>query len=151
MKRFNTLKNRRLRREAFTLIEMMVVVMIIGMLAALVGVNVMERFERAKRKAAAAQIYNFMTALDSFRLDNNRYPNTEQGLEALVSGTQDAKHFPKEGYLRTIPLDPWDNEYVYFSPGLNGEPYSVESYGVDGIDGGEEENADIESWRLDEE
>ena len=137
--------------QAFTLIEIMVVVMIIGMLAAIVGVNVMQRFEQAKRKTAAAQIRNFMTALDSYRLDNNKYPTTEQGLEALVNQPPEAKHFPKGGYLNSIPLDPWDNEYVYFSPGLNGEPYTIESYGADGVDGGEGENADVESWRLDEE
>ncbi len=144
------LLKRQIRREAFTLIEIMVVVMIIGMLAALVGVNVMDRFERAKGQAAAAQIANFVTALENYRLDNNRYPTTEQGLHALVVAPPNVKNFPRNGYLNSIPFDPWDNNYIFFSPGLSGQPYTIESYGADGIDGGESENADIESWRLGE-
>jgi len=147
-------KKEKKRMEGFTLIEIMVVVMIIGMLAALVGVRVYQSFGTAQRKAAAGQIRNFMTALDTYYLDNRKYPTTEQGLQALVQKPTSApvpKNYPREGYLDQIPLDPWQNEYVYFSPGVQGGRYSIESYGADGIDGGEGENADIESWNLSDE
>ncbi len=137
--------------EGFTLIEIMVVVMIIGMLAALVGVKVYERFGTAQRQVAIGQIRNLMTALDSYYLDNRKYPTTEQGLQALVekpSGSPVPKNYPRDGYIDNVPLDPWRNEYVYRSPGTGGGPYSIESYGADGMDGGDGENADIESWNL---
>ena len=135
----------------FTLIEIMVVVMIIGMLAALVGVRVYQRFGTAQRKVTAGQIANLKTALDSYYLDNGRYPTTAQGLAALVQKPGSApvpKNYPTDGYIDQVPLDPWGFEYVYFSPGVSGGPYSIESYGADGLDGGEGENADIESWNL---
>lgn len=141
------------RMDGFTLIEIMVVVMIIGMLATMVGVRVMDSFEKAKRKATAGQIRNLMTALDTYYMDNSRYPSTGQGLKALVakpSGSPSPKNYPANGYLSTseVPLDPWDNEYIYFSPGSNGEPYTIQSYGKDLTQGGEGDNADIESWDL---
>ena len=135
----------------FTLIEIMVVVMIIGMLAALVGVRVYDRFSMAQHKVTAGQVRNLMTAMDSYFLDNGRYPTTEQGLQALVqkpSSSPVPKNYPANGYLDTVPADPWGNEYIYCSPGVQGGPYSLESYGADGMDGGEGENADIESWNL---
>ncbi len=137
--------------QGFTLIEIMVVVMIIGMLAALVGVKVYERFGTAQREVAKGQVRNLMTALDSYYLDNRRYPTTEQGLDALVQKPTSPpvpKNYPEGGYIDEVPLDPWNNEYIYFSPGVNGGPYSLESYGTDGTDGGQGENADIESWNL---
>ena len=142
---------RRRWRAGFTLIEIMVVVMIIGMLAAVVGVKVYERYGKAQRKVAAAQIRSFMTALDSYYLDNSKYPTTEQGLKALVQKPTSAPvpaNYPATGYVSEIPKDPWQNEYVYFSPGSNGDPYSISSYGADGLQGGENENADVESWNL---
>jgi general secretion pathway protein G len=135
----------------FTLIEIMVVVMIIGMLAALVGVRVYERFGTAQREVTAGQIRNLMTALDSYFLDNGRYPTAAQGLDALVQKPGSApvpKNYPTNGYIDQVPLDPWGNEYVYNAPGINGGPYSIKSYGADGLEGGEAENADIESWNL---
>jgi len=150
-KKIKRKEKKKKRQSGFTLIEIMVVVMIIGMLAALVGVNVYNRFIKASRGVAVAQIRNFMTALDSYYLDNRMYPTTEQGLQALSQKPTSSpvpKSYPEGGYLNEIPLDPWRNEYVYNRPGVQGGPYSVESYGADGIDGGEGENADIESWRL---
>jgi general secretion pathway protein G len=143
------------KTAGFTLIEIMVVVMIIGMLAAVVGVQVMNRYEIAKRKTAAIQINQFMSGLANYKLDNNRYPPTEQGLEALVtkpSSEPAPKNYPQGGYLTStkVPPDPWGNAYVYASPGVNNEEFSIESYGADGVDGGEGTNADIESWHLDE-
>lgn len=138
--------------EGFTLIEIMVVVMIIAMLSTMVGVAVINRLDKAKKMGAAAQIKNLMTALDSYRLDCNVYPTTEQGLEALEvppsSGNQ-CRNYQDGGYLTgDVPLDPWSNPYIYLSPGINGEDYTIESYGADGQDGGEGKNEDIESWRL---
>ena len=105
----------------------------------------------AQHKVTAGQVRNLMTAMDSYFLDNGRYPTTEQGLQALVqkpSSSPVPKNYPANGYLDTVPADPWGNEYIYFSPGVQGGPYSLESYGADGMDGGEGENADIESWNL---
>jgi general secretion pathway protein G len=147
-------KKRQRRRQGeagFTLVEIMVVVVIIGMLASLVGVSVIRYLERAKRQTAAAQIKNFMTALDTYYMDNSNYPTTAQGLEALVSMPTSSpvpRNYPRDGYLPSIPLDPWGNEYIYFSPGNGGQPYTIESYGADGLQGGEGENADVQSWNL---
>lgn len=135
----------------FTLIEIMVVVMIIGLLASLVGVKVYQVYGGAQRKAAKAQIRELMTKLDLYYLDNKKYPTTEQGLQALVQApttSPQPKNYPPGGYMDEAPLDPWGNDYVYFSPGTQGGPYSLESYGADGLDGGEAENADIESWHM---
>ena len=138
-------------RPGFTLVEIMVVVVIIGMLASLVGVTVIRQLEKAKHKNTAAQIRNFMTALDIYYMDNSNYPTTEQGLQALVQAPSTSpvpRNYPKDGYLNQIPKDPWNNDYIYFSPGVTGGPYSIQSYGADGIQGGEDNNADVESWNL---
>jgi general secretion pathway protein G len=114
----------------------------------------MNSYRKAERKAAAAQISNFEAALDAYRMDCGRYPSPDQGLSALVQspgGGSPCRNYPPGGYLKgKLPNDPWGNPYVFMSPGANGEVYSVESYGADGMDGGEGENADIESWNLSE-
>ena len=147
------MKQRKIRtgEEAFTLIEIMVVVMIIGLLTGLVAVNVVNYMKKAERKAAAAQIHNFMTALDTYRMDCSRYPTTDQGLKALAQkpSVGDAcRNYPPGGYLKGIPKDPWGNSYVYYSPGLNQEEYTIESYAADGMQGGDNDNADVQSWSL---
>jgi len=149
-------KDKRRRRSGFTLIEIMVVVMIIGMLSALVGVRVFSVWEKSKRKGAVAQMKNFETALSVYRLDNGRYPTTEQGLDALIKPPTIEpipRNYPKGGYLGAteVPADPWGNPYVYFSPGLNGEDFTIISYGSDGVEGGEGDNKDIDSTNLDKE
>lgn len=146
-------KEKKKPMSGFTLIEIMVVVMIIGMLAAMVGVGVMDRLEKAKRKTAAAQIRNFMAALNNYYLDNNRYPTTQQGLQALVekpSSSPAPVSYSPNGYLdqSQIPKDPWGFDYIYFCPGVNGGTFSIESYGADGVSGGEGNDADIQSWNL---
>jgi general secretion pathway protein G len=126
--------------------ELVVVIIIIGVLAALVAPKFFGRVSEAKQKAAKAQIELFGTALDSLRLDVGRYPTTEEGLKALrekPSGMETWKgpYLPKE-----IPADPWGNPYVYKSPGAHGD-YDMISYGLDRTEGGEGENQDIVSWK----
>lgn len=132
--------------RGFTLIEIMIVVIIIGLLAGLVGPRLFGKLTQAKQKSAKAQIELFGTALDAFRLDVGRYPTTEEGLKALrekPSGLDAWKgpYLPKE-----IPLDPWGKPYLYKSPGEHGE-YDLISYGLDGVEGGEGENEDVVSWK----
>lgn len=139
-------KQNRQDQRGFTLIEIMIVVIIIGLLAGLVGPRLFGKLTQAKQKSAKAQIELFGTALDAFRLDVGRYPTTEEGLKALrekPSGLDAWKgpYLPKE-----IPLDPWGKPYLYKSPGEHGE-YDLFSYGLDGVEGGEGENEDVVSWK----
>lgn len=136
--------------NAFTLIELMIVIIILGILASIVVPKLMGRPEEARRTKAKIQIRNFQQALDLFKLDNGFYPTTEQGLEALVKKPTISPIPPRyreEGYIDRIPKDPWGNPYVYICPGKHGE-YDIISYGADGEPGGEGKNADIESWNL---
>ena len=145
-------RKRRTGEEAFTLIEIMVVITIIGLLTGLVAVNVVNYLKKAERKAAAAQVKNFETALDTYRMDCGRYPTTDQGLRSLIAQSSvgnACRNYPPGGYLKGgVPKDPWGNSYVYLSPGMNNEEYSVESYGADGMQGGDGDNADVQSWAL---
>ena len=134
-------------RRGFTLIELLVVLVIIGVLAALVVPNVLDRTDDARVTAARTDIGNLMQALKLYKLDNQRYPSAEQGLEALVrkptTGTVPANWRP---YLDKLPADPWGQPYQYANPGVKGE-IDVFSYGADGQPGGEAKNADIGSWQ----
>jgi len=138
--------NRRRRDQGFTLIEILIVVIIIGLLASLVGPKLFSKVSGAKQKSAKAQIELFGTALDAFRLDTGRYPTSEEGLKALrekPSGTDmwQGPYLPKE-----LPADPWGKPYVHKRPGDHGE-YDLVSFGLDGVEGGEGENLDIVSWK----
>lgn len=139
----------RLRGGAgFTLLEIMVVIVILGLLAALVVPKLIGRTEEAKRTQTRIQIKNLEQALQLFKLDNGFYPGTEQGIEALVRAPETGrvpKSYRKGGYLDRVPKDPWGNVYVYLSPGTQGD-YDISSYGADGVPGGEGEDADINSW-----
>jgi general secretion pathway protein G len=139
----------RLRRQAgFTLIEIMVVIVILGLLAALVVPRLVGRTEEAKRTQTRVQIKNIQQALELFKLDNGFYPSTDQGLDALVRTPESGripKTYRKGGYLERIPKDPWGNPYAYVSPGQHGD-YDISSYGADGVPGGEGEDADVNSW-----
>lgn len=140
----------RKKEDGFTLIEIMVVLIIIGLLAGIVVPRLMGRTEEARRTKAAVQIKNLQTALDLYKLDNGMYPSTEQGLDALVEKPAVGdipKNWKEGGYIDKIPKDPWGNPYVYISPGVHGE-YDLYSYGADGEEGGEGKNADIQSWNL---
>jgi general secretion pathway protein G len=135
-------------RAGFTLIEIMVVIVILGLLAALVVPKLIGRTEEAKKTQSRVQIKHLQQALELFKLDNGFFPGTDQGLEALVR-VPDAGRIPKNyrkgGYLDRVPKDPWGNLYVYVSPGTHGD-YDISSYGADGVAGGEGEDADINSW-----
>ncbi len=133
----------------FTLIEIMVVVVIIGILAALVGPRLFGQVDRARIEAAKAEISTIENAMKFYRLDNFAYPTTEQGIEALITKPNDPniKNYPAGGYLERMPADPWGNPYLYLNPGNQGE-IDVYTLGADGAPGGEENNADIGNWDL---
>lgn len=134
-------------QAGFTLIELMVVLLIIGVLAALIVPNVLNRADDARVTAAKADVANLMQALKLYKLDNLRYPTAEQGLQALlVKPTTPPVPSNWKNYLDQLPKDPWGNAYVYLNPGIKGE-VDVMSYGADGQSGGEGNNADIGSWQ----
>ena len=134
-------------RRGFTLIELMVVLVIIGVLAALIVPNVLERTDDARATAARTDINNLMQALKLYKLDNQRYPSAEQGLEALVK-KPGAGNVPSNWrpYLDKLPNDPWGKPYQYIYPGVKGE-IDIFSLGADGQAGGDGKNADIGSWQ----
>ncbi len=141
------------RERGFTLIEIMVVVIIIGLLVSIVGVNVISRVDIAKRVASKNQIKSLESALSLYRLDTGSYPTTEQGLKALLekpSTGNVSSAYREGGYLNgtSIPKDPWGHEYVYISPGSEGRECEIISYGTDGEPGGDGKNADIQSWNM---
>ncbi|HRQ66581.1 MAG TPA: type II secretion system major pseudopilin GspG [Xanthomonadaceae bacterium] len=136
------------RSSGFTLIEVLVVVVILGILAAVVVPRLMDRPDEARVTRARQDIQAISTALNLYRLDNYVYPSTQQGLEALVrkpSGHPEAPNWPEGGYLERVPKDPWGREYLYLYPGSRGE-FDVYSLGADGQPGGSGVNADIGNW-----
>ncbi len=134
-------------QRGFTLIELMVVLVIIGILAALIVPNVLDRADDARGTAAKTDINNIVQALKLYRLDNQRYPSSEQGLQALVSKpTTGAIPGNWKPYLEKLPNDPWGRPYLYLNPGIKGE-IDVMSFGADGQAGGEGKNADVGSWQ----
>lgn len=139
--------------RGFTLIELMVVIVILGILAGLIIPRIMGRPDEARRAKARIQMEAIETSLKLYKLDNGNYPTTEQGLQALVEaptiGTL-PKNWRQGGYLERnkVPKDPWDNDYVYLCPGVHGE-FDLSSYGADGQPGGEGKNKDINSWESD--
>ena len=140
-------------QKGFTLIEIMVVVVILGILATIVLTNVMGREDEARINAAKTQIRALEGGLDGFKLDNGFYPATDQGLEALIRKPEVGRipnKWKEGGYLKParIPKDPWGKDYLYFSPGNEGREYEIVSYGADNEQGGEGKNADIESWNM---
>jgi general secretion pathway protein G len=138
--------------KGFTLLEIIVVVFILGLLAAIVAPKIIGRTDDARIAEAKVQIKNLETALKLFKLDNGFYPATEQGLAALVEKPtrgQIPQKYREGGYLeqKKIPFDPWSNPYIYISPGLHGD-FDIASLGADGKEGGEGKDADIMSWDM---
>lgn len=134
-------------QAGFTLIELMVVLVIIGVLAALIVPNVLDRADDARVTAARTDVNNLMQALKLYRLDNQRYPSAEQGLQALVTKPTAGAIPPNwKPYLEKLPNDPWGRPYQYLNPGVKGE-IDVMSFGADGQAGGEGKNADVGSWQ----
>ena len=138
--------------RGFTLLEIIVVVFILSLLAAIVAPKIIGRTDDARIAEGKVQIRNLETALKLFKLDNGFYPDTQQGLQALVEKPATGRippNYKEGGYLeqKKIPLDPWGNAYLYISPGLNGD-YDLMSYGADGKEGGEGKDADIKSWDM---
>lgn len=131
--------------RGFSLIELLIVMIILGLLASLVGPRMFGKLGMAKQKTAKTQIEMLMTALDSYRLDVGEYPASQDGLEALVSGSGDKWDGPYLPKGKNVPNDPWDNPYIYQNPGEHGE-VDITSYGSDGQSGGEGEAADVGSW-----
>ena len=138
--------------RGFSLIELMVVVIILGILAMYIGPKLMGRTEQAKEVQTRVQIEGLETALKLYKLDNGVYPTTEQGLQALVEEPDVenvSQNWRKGGYLEKgkVPKDPWGNEFIYLAPGIQSD-YDITSYGADGVPGGEDENEDINSWEI---
>jgi general secretion pathway protein G len=149
MKKFG----RKRGESGFTLIELMVVIVILGILAGLIIPRIMGRPDEARRAKARMQIESIETALKLYKLDSGNYPTTEQGLQALVeqpSVGPPAKNWRQGGYLERgkVPKDPWDKDFVYISPGAHGD-FDLSSLGADGEPGGEGKNKDINSWETD--
>ena len=137
----------RLAVRGFTLIELMVVLVIIGVLAALIVPNVLDRADDARVTAARTDVNNLMQALKLYKLDNQRFPSADQGLQALVSKPTTGTPPPNwKPYLEKLPNDPWGRPYQYVNPGVKGQ-VDVFSYGADGQPGGEGKDADIGSWQ----
>jgi len=145
-----TVAHSRARRRGFTLIEILVVIVVIAILATLVAPNVFRHVGAAKDATARSQIEMLGGALDAYRLDNGRYPSTQQGLAALWEAptVEPAANWTQPYLRKPVPLDPWGNPYLYVSPGdVNPQGYDLVSYGADGQPGGEGEDADITSWQ----
>jgi len=143
-------KSRLLNQKGFTLIEIMVVVVILGILAAFVVPKLLDRPEQARRTKAAVDIKGIEQALAMYKLDNGFYPTTEQGLQALVTKPEVGRipgRYREGGYLNKVPVDPWGSTYVFLSPGVHGD-IDIISYGSDGQPGGEGNDADVNSWEL---
>lgn len=139
------------RQSGFTLIEIMVVVVIIGILASVVVPRIMDNPDKARVAKAKHDILSLESALDIYRLDNFVYPTTDQGLEALISrptSSPEPANWKQGGYIKKLNKDPWGNDYLYLSPGEHGE-IDIYSLGADGAAGGEGPNADIGSWDTD--
>lgn len=136
------------KHHGFTLIEVMIVVVILGILASIIVPKIMGRPDEARATRALQDIRAVTAALDLYRLDNFSYPTTEQGLEALVTkptNLPEGAHWKEGGYLDQMPTDPWGKPYFYLKPGVHGE-FDLYSYGADGVEGGTEAGADITNW-----
>lgn len=148
MNKVSGLKNRNAQR-GFSLIEILVVLVIMGLLISIIAPNVLGRADEARVQKVFADFSAIETGLRMYRLDNFSYPSSEQGLRALTERPTLAPvpaNWRSEGYLESLPIDPWGNPYLYLSPGMNGA-YDIFSYGADGVRGGEGQNTDYGNWQ----
>jgi general secretion pathway protein G len=139
------MRDRRKTEAGFTLIEIMVVILILGLLATIVVQSLRGATDKAKRVKAMADLHEIQTALDRYYLDNGNYPTGDQGLQALVSAPSSGRvptNYEDGGYIQRVPTDPWGTPYFYQS---DGNTYTLKSYGADGVEGGEGKNADIDA------
>lgn len=138
---------RRSAENGFTLVELMVVIVILGILATIVAINVIPFGDRARTTRARSDISSIEAALDAYKLQNDSYPTTQQGLQALVSAPEgaDPAKYQRGGYLKKLPVDPWNRPYLYAAPGQHGDT-DVWTLGADNKEGGEGGNADVTSW-----
>lgn len=142
-------RSKRRRRDGFTLVELLVVIVIIGLLATVVVINVLPSQDRARVEKARADVATLETALETYRLENLTYPSEQDGLQALVTapaGLQRPERYRQGGYVKRLPEDPWGAAYQYRNPGRNGQ-IDVFSFGADGREGGEGNDADIGNWK----
>lgn len=135
------------KQRGFTLIELMVVVVILGLLATIMMPKILGKPEQARRVKAKADIRSIQSALAMFKTDTGSFPTTSEGLEVLVNDPG-IRGYSTDGYLDALQTDPWGNPYIYISPGVHSKDYDLESFGKDGEDGGSGDDADIESWNL---
>lgn len=131
------------RESGFTLLEVMVVIAILGLIAAMIVPNVIGQSEQAKVKLAKTNMAGIANALDLYKLDNHKYPSTALGLDALVHQPADVRNWNPAGYLKSTPVDPWGNAYTYISPGLGGNGFDLYALGEDGAEGGTGFDADL--------
>ena len=131
----------------FTLVELMIVVVILGLLATVIMPRMLGRPEQARRMKAMVDIRNIESALALFKMDTGRFPTTSEGLDVLITDPG-IRGYSSDAYLNKVPLDPWHNRYVYICPGVHSRDYDLKSYGRDGEEGGTGDDADIESWNL---
>jgi general secretion pathway protein G len=137
------------KNKGFSLIELMAVVVIIGILASIVVVNVAPIFQRAYLEKIRADITQVSKALELYRFNEMTYPSSDQGLDALIKPHDELKNpflFPENGYISTIPLDPWGREYIYEYPATKSSSYDLYTLGADGLEGGTGENTDFGNW-----
>ncbi|MGL4626557.1 MAG: type II secretion system major pseudopilin GspG [Plesiomonas shigelloides] len=143
---------KRAPQAGFTLLEVMVVIVILGVLASLVVPNLLGNKERADQQKVVSDLTALENSLDMYKLDNGQYPSTQQGLQALVSkpdGEPQPRRYREDGYIKRLPTDPWGNEYQYLSPGEHGQ-VDIYSLGADGVEGGEGNGLDIGNWNMQE-
>ena len=143
---------KRAPQAGFTLLEVMVVIVILGVLASLVVPNLLGNKERADQQKVVSDLTALENSLDMYKLDNGQYPSTQQGLQALVSkpdGESQPRRYRENGYIKRLPTDPWGNEYQYLSPGEHGQ-VDIYSLGADGVEGGEGNGVDIGNWNMQE-